>query len=178
MSSHQQLPPFEVLTDTKPKDDSMQAFMVSTTRGFLPRGDPIVHLPPEFDSLESILCRMPITKRDGSPGLLAHGTLGETVDKELPDLIPAINRYAGNLPLMNALYRDYSFLASAYLLEPCMCAGPKYFHFSTHDYRPPQLCEDRVVRPGKSPPAPSNCPSHLPGGGDVSLTKSHSAQAC
>jgi indoleamine 2,3-dioxygenase len=119
MSADLQLPPFNALTDTKPDDDSMQAFMVSTTRGFLPRADPIVRLPPEFDSLESILRRMPIKTLDGSPGLLAHGTLGETVHKELPDLTTAIERHAGNLPLMNALYRDYSFLASAYLLEPC-----------------------------------------------------------
>ena len=31
----------------------------------------------------------------------------------------AVDKYQHNLPLMNALYRDYSFLASAYLLEPC-----------------------------------------------------------
>ena len=62
---------------------------------------------------------MPVKTLDGAPGLLAEGKLGETVDRELPDLIEAINKHANNLPLMNALYRDYSFLASAYLLEPC-----------------------------------------------------------
>lgn len=53
------------------------------------------------------------------PGLLATFTLGETVLKELPDLTSAIDKYQDDLPLQNALYRDYSFLASAYLLEPC-----------------------------------------------------------
>ena len=110
---------FNVLHDTKPEDTTLPAFMVSTTRGFLPRDEPIIHLPPEFDILESILCRMPIKTADGSPGLLAKYTLGETVLKELPDLTSAIDKYSENLPLMNALYRDYSFLASAYLLEPC-----------------------------------------------------------
>jgi indoleamine 2,3-dioxygenase len=62
---------------------------------------------------------MPIKTLDGTPGLLATATLGETVLKELPDLTSAINKYQDNLPLQNALYRDYSFLASAYLLEPC-----------------------------------------------------------
>jgi indoleamine 2,3-dioxygenase len=62
---------------------------------------------------------MPIKTLNGSPGLLATATLGETVLKELPDLTIAIDKYKDNLPLMNALYRDYSFLASAYLLEPC-----------------------------------------------------------
>ncbi len=110
---------FEVLRDTKPEDTTLPAFMVSTTRGFLPRQEPIIHLPADFDVLESILSRMPIKTLDGKPGLLATFTLGDTVLKELPDLTSAIDKYKDNLPLMNALYRDYSFLASAYLLEPC-----------------------------------------------------------
>ncbi|KAJ0156132.1 Indoleamine 2,3-dioxygenase 1 [Colletotrichum tanaceti] len=93
--------------------------MVSTTRGFLPRADPVAVLPSEFAPLEDILSRMPVKKLDGTPGLLASSTLGETVDAEFPDLTRAIDKYKDNLPLMNALYRDYSFLASAYLLEPC-----------------------------------------------------------
>jgi indoleamine 2,3-dioxygenase len=110
---------FDVLHDTRPDDTTLPAFMVSTTRGFLPRDEPIIHLPSEFDVLESILTRMPVKTAAGTPGLLATFTLGETVLKELPDLTSAINKYKNNLPLMNALYRDYSFLASAYLLEPC-----------------------------------------------------------
>ncbi|KAM3074582.1 hypothetical protein ACMFMG_008011 [Clarireedia jacksonii] len=119
MGSLGPLPPFDVLRDTKPEDNTLPAFMVSTTRGFLPRAEPIITLPSEFDVLESILQRLPIKTLDGMPGLLATFTLGETVLKELPDLTPAIIKYKDNLPLMNALYRDYSFLASAYLLEPC-----------------------------------------------------------
>jgi indoleamine 2,3-dioxygenase len=69
---------------------------------------------------------MPVKTLDGSPGLLASGTLGESVDKELPNLTAAINKHATNLPLMNALYRDYSFLASAYLLEPCKSLRSHY----------------------------------------------------
>jgi len=119
MGSIATAPSFNVLRDTKPEDTTMPAFMVSTTRGFLPRQEPVIELPAEFDVLESILTRMPIKTLDGMPGLLATFTLGETVLKELPDLTSAINKYKDNLPLMNAIYRDYSFLASAYLLEPC-----------------------------------------------------------
>ncbi|OLN85917.1 Indoleamine 2,3-dioxygenase 1 [Colletotrichum chlorophyti] len=111
--------PFPVLDDTRPEDNSLPAFMVSTTRGFLPRADPVAVLPSEFAPLESILSRMPVKKLDGTPGLLASSKLGETVDSEFPDLTEHIDKYKDNLPLMNALYRDYSFLASAYLLEPC-----------------------------------------------------------
>jgi indoleamine 2,3-dioxygenase len=110
---------FKVLHDARPEDMTLPAFMVSTTRGFLPRMDPIIKLPPEFEILESMLNRMPVKTASGEPGLLATYKLGEAVDTELPDLTAAMDLYAGNLPLMNALYRDYSFLASAYLLEPC-----------------------------------------------------------
>jgi len=110
---------FHVLSDTRPDDKSLPAFMVSNSRGFLPRAEPVVHLPSEFTPLESVLSRMPIKTADGGAGLLASCTLGETVQAELPDLSWAIEKYKDDLPLMNALYRDYSFLASAYLLEPC-----------------------------------------------------------
>ncbi|KAI9810238.1 MAG: hypothetical protein M1827_006372 [Pycnora praestabilis] len=122
-------PSFNVLHDTRPDDTTLPSFMVSTTRGFLPRQEPIVSLPLAFTALESILSRMPIKNADGLPGLLAHGQLGATVLKELPDLSDRIDEYQDDLPLMNALYRDYSFLASAYLLEPChlrFMAGESY----------------------------------------------------
>lgn len=111
--------PFNVLDDARPEDTSIPAFMVSTTRGFLPRADPVVTLPQEFDALESILQRMPIKTASGEPGLLAENQLGDEVDNNFPNLAEAMNKYKDDLPLMNALYRDYSFLASAYLLEPC-----------------------------------------------------------
>ncbi|KAF2686812.1 hypothetical protein K458DRAFT_470779 [Lentithecium fluviatile CBS 122367] len=110
---------FNVMTDTRPDDHSLPAFMVSTTRGFLPRQEPVVELPQEFATVESILQRMPVKTLSGEPGLLAHFTLGDTIDRELPDLTAEVEKYRGDLVVMNALYRDYSFLASAYLLEPC-----------------------------------------------------------
>ena len=61
------------LQDTLPEDKALPAFMVSTTRGFLPRAEPVVDLPEEFRPLESILSRMPIKRLDGTPGLLAKG---------------------------------------------------------------------------------------------------------
>lgn len=79
-----------------------------------------MEVPPEFAPLESILSRMPIRTADGSPGLLATGSLGKAIQAgELPNLVKHVEKYKENLPMMNALYRDYSFLASAYLLEPC-----------------------------------------------------------
>ncbi|XXG99273.1 hypothetical protein Hte_005610 [Hypoxylon texense] len=110
---------FEVLEDTKPHDMSLPAFVVSTTRGFLPRMDPITTLPPEFEAVENLLQRMPVRTLSGAAGLLASGELGDAVLRELPDLSEQVEKYRENLPVMTALYRDYSFLASAFLLEPC-----------------------------------------------------------
>lgn len=110
---------FMVLDDTRPDNMSLPAFMVSTTRGFLPRMEPIVDLPSEFDSVESLLSRMPVKTLSGAPGLLTDGRFGDAVLGELSDLTDEVDKYKHNLPLVNALYRDYSFLASAYLLEPC-----------------------------------------------------------
>ncbi|KAI5861901.1 indoleamine 2,3-dioxygenase family protein [Durotheca rogersii] len=110
---------FEVLEDTKPDDTSLPSFMVSTTRGFLARMDPIVTLPAEFDAVETLLREMPVKTLSGAPGLLADGRLGDAVLNNLPDLTGEVEKYRENLPVMNALYRDYSFLASAFLLEPC-----------------------------------------------------------
>ena len=126
---------------THPDDFSMPAFMVSTTRGFLPRMDPIANLPsPSFDALESLLARMPVRTLDGSPGLLASGKLGDAVLAELPDLTDDVDRFKDNLPLMNALYRDYSFLASAYLLEPCHMRFVKGEEYGLgRDFLPVQL---------------------------------------
>ncbi|KAL2115663.1 hypothetical protein VTJ04DRAFT_9918 [Mycothermus thermophilus] len=119
---------YPVLTDPRPGDTTLPPFMVSTTRGFLPRMEPVVTLPPEFAPLESLLQRMPVRTASGEPGLLdperpgsdgqGHD-LADAVHKELPDLTDMVDKYKHDLPVVNALYRDYSFLASAYLLEPC-----------------------------------------------------------
>ena len=61
---------------------------------------------------------VPVSTQSGHSGLLATGQLGDEVEK-LADLTEEIEKYRDNIPMMNALYRDYSFLASAYLLEPC-----------------------------------------------------------
>ncbi|KAK8131465.1 hypothetical protein PG984_007903 [Apiospora sp. TS-2023a] len=111
--------PFTVLKDAQPDNTSIPAFMVSTTRGFLPRMEPVVELPPAFAKVESLLNRMPVKTLSGEPGLLATGQFGDAVLAELEDLTEAVECYKDDLVLQNALYRDYSFMASAYLLEPC-----------------------------------------------------------
>jgi indoleamine 2,3-dioxygenase len=94
----------------------LSEFLVNETNGFLPVKDPLYPLPEEYAVLESILNRMPVRKDDGQPGLLATGQLYDTVLSELP-LYDVSN--VTDSALATALFRDYTFLASAYLLEPC-----------------------------------------------------------
>ncbi|KAF3939783.1 Myoglobin [Dactylella cylindrospora] len=110
---------FKVLEDTFPEDRTLPAFMVSTTRGFLPRTNPPVSLPKEFEALEKLLQEMPIRKASGEPGLLANHKLGEFVENSFPNLVEEVEKFRDDQITLNALYRDYSFLLSAYLFEPC-----------------------------------------------------------
>lgn len=94
----------------------MPQFMVGSKNGFLPRVDPLAKLPPRFRALDELFQDMPVVKKDKSPGLLAQGNFGQAVDKTLP-LISCSD--INDSALLMALFRDFSFLASAYLLEPC-----------------------------------------------------------
>jgi hypothetical protein len=90
-------------------------FEVTAKTGFIPTMPPIHELPPAFDKLERIMQDMPIMKADGTEGLLGKGLLGETVDRDLPEYdVSGVT----DPRLITALFRDYSMLASSYMLEP------------------------------------------------------------
>ena len=110
-----------VLKGTPSKDELKHyaPFTVSFENGFLPLSAPPTTLPPAFEALDSLLKRAPMKTADGKEGLLASFTFGKAVEDELPDLTAEIHRVKDDLRIITALYRDYCFLASAYLLEPC-----------------------------------------------------------
>lgn len=113
---------FPILTTIPKNDEELAAlapFTVSTENGFLPLSPPPTMLPSTFSTLNSLLERMPIRTISGEPGLLAKFTLGEAVLCELPDMTDEVDNCRCDLRVIGALYRDYCFLASAYLLEPC-----------------------------------------------------------
>lgn len=73
-------------------------------------------LPDQFGALEELLQAMPKRKRDGSPGLLAsEGNLVPASEKVPEYSVDDIKDSA----TLTALFRDLTFWASAYLLEPC-----------------------------------------------------------
>lgn len=72
-------------------------------------------LPPKFHALDDLLNRMPKVTREGKEGLLSSGKLMEESAKVPLYEVDDIEDSA----LLYALFRDYTFWASAYLLEPC-----------------------------------------------------------
>lgn len=96
--------------------DKGSEFTVANPHGFLPRRDPLAVLPSYFDKLEELLHEMPISKPDGTYGLLHSGRFGEQVERELPLYDVG---FIHDHRILSALFRDYTFLASAYILEPC-----------------------------------------------------------
>ncbi|KAG0232336.1 hypothetical protein BGX31_005182 [Mortierella sp. GBA43] len=110
-----EVPGFPILEDPLVHNHSIPSFLVGTQNGFLPRQDPLDVLPEEYQALEELLQKMPLTLKDGSKGLLALGQFGEAC-KSLPQYdLSGVE----DSELLSALYRDYTFVASAYLLEPC-----------------------------------------------------------
>ena len=102
---------------------SLDPFTITSSTGFLPFDKPTIVLPDVFAPLASLCERLPVVKEDGTPGLLATYELGPAV-LELPDLTAEVDKQVTkdgkpDMFIISALFRDYSFVASAYLLEPC-----------------------------------------------------------
>ncbi|KAJ5806867.1 hypothetical protein N7474_010459 [Penicillium riverlandense] len=98
-------------------------FTITTSSGFLPYATAPTTLPKAFQPLADLLDRLPVVKDDGKPGLLATYELGPAC-KDFPDLTDEVDKLVtadGSPDLFNitAVFRDYTFLASSYLLEPC-----------------------------------------------------------
>ncbi|KAF9886423.1 hypothetical protein FE257_011455 [Aspergillus nanangensis] len=103
---------------------SLDPFTITTSTGFMPFIMSPTQLPDAFKPLVSLLERLPVLKLDGAPGLLANYELGPVVDNEFPDLSAEVDKLvtadgSPDLYAITAVFRDYSFLASSYLLEPC-----------------------------------------------------------
>ncbi|KAJ6151796.1 Indoleamine 2-3-dioxygenase [Penicillium chermesinum] len=110
--------------DPSTMSHALDPFTITTSTGFLPYQTAPVELPAAFEPLFTLINRLPVVKADGTPGLLATYELGHAVDTELPDLTDEIPKLV--LPdgspdkfSLAAVFRDYTFVASSYLLEPC-----------------------------------------------------------
>ena len=92
-------------------------FSIDSKNGFLPIKEPLRNLPSRYETLQQLIDEMPVLKEDGNPGILAnHGSIEEAI-KILPNYLDSVKLEKD--PFVNAaLFRAYSFLASAYTLSP------------------------------------------------------------
>ncbi|KAK2756096.1 hypothetical protein FQN54_005503 [Arachnomyces sp. PD_36] len=106
---------------------SLDPFTITTSTGFLPYATSPTDLPEVFKPLQTLLEELPVVKLDGKPGLLATYGLGAEARK-LPDFTAEIEnllvegpdgKMVPDLFTITAVFRDYAFLASSYILEPC-----------------------------------------------------------
>ena len=91
-------------------------FNVSSEFGFLPQKKPISYLPEKYFELQNILDNMPVQLSDGSPGILAIPNKIEKEVDNLPNFIKEVKK-ENDVMIIQALFRGYCFLTSAYTLE-------------------------------------------------------------
>jgi indoleamine 2,3-dioxygenase len=105
-------------------------FRIGRKHGFLPQRSPLIRLPPPFDPIQRLLDEMPVWLDVGSGRHGVLGTPGLIAERvaQLPNLVDDVTRIVADAQdkskdnrdasrLVQALFRGYGFLTSAYLLE-------------------------------------------------------------
>ena len=120
-------------------------FEVNHINGFLPKNSPLAVLPKKYNELQVLIDEMPIKKDDGTDGLLSRR--GE-IEKGVSTLSNFKNLVEGeeDILIIQALFRAYAFLSSAYLLAPA------HFNYidtkkygQAHKILPSQIAEPFVI---------------------------------
>ena len=92
-------------------------FSIDGTHGFLPIRSPLAELPDRYKELQSILDDLPTQRVDGSNGLLSKEGLIEKRIERLNDFSDLVANES-DVFIIQALFRAYAFLSSAYTLAP------------------------------------------------------------
>lgn len=92
-------------------------FDVSAAHGFLPAVSPLIQLPDTYLALQDLLDKMPVVLSNGEPGYLGFPGKIQQVAAQLPNYLEQV-KLETDIRLIQALYRGYAFLTSAYTLEP------------------------------------------------------------
>ena len=120
-------------------------FEVNHKNGFLPKDSPLAVLPKKYTELQALIDEMPIKKDDGTDGLLSRRGGIEDAVSNLSNLKHLVSE-EDDVFLIQALFRAYSFLTSAYLLAPAhfnYIETKKYG--KAHTVLPSQIAEPFVI---------------------------------
>ncbi len=120
-------------------------FEVNSINGFLPKKSPLLKLPERYKELQKLIDEMPIKKKDGSGGLLSKKGAIEQGVENLSNLKDLVSKEK-DVFIIQALFRSYAFLTSAYLL------APSHFNYlqtkkygKAHKVLPAQIAEPFVI---------------------------------
>ena len=119
-------------------------FNVNGKNGFLPEQPPLEKLPLKYSNLQKLLDKMPVKLNDKSGYLDIPGKIKKVVET-LPNYLEDVSKES-DIRIIQALFRGYSFLASAFTLEP------SFQHFrntgkygKANNILPPQIAQPFVA---------------------------------
>ena len=120
-------------------------FEVNHLNGFLPKKSPLAVLPERYNKLQVLIDEMPIKKANGQGGLLSREGAIEDAVKKLKNYKDLVNK-EDDIFIIQALFRAYGFLTSAYLLAPSHFSFQKTKKYGkAHSVLPSQLSEPFVL---------------------------------
>ena len=120
-------------------------FEVNHLNGFLPKKSPLAVLPERYNELQILIDEMPIKKANGQGGLLSREGAIEDAIKKLKNYKDLVKK-EDDIFIIQALFRAYSFLTSAYLLAPSHFSFQKTKKYGkAHSVLPSQLSEPFVL---------------------------------
>ena len=120
-------------------------FEVNHINGFLPKKSPLSTLPVRYIELQNLIDNMPIKMADGTNGLLSTEGAIEKHVMRLPNFKDQVKN-EDDIFVIQALYRTYSFITSAYLLAPSHFSYQKTGNYGkAYRFLPANLAEPFVV---------------------------------
>ena len=120
-------------------------FEVNHLNGFLPKKSPLAVLPLRYNELQVLIDEMPIKKANGQGGLLSREGAIEDAVKKLKNYKDLVKK-EDDIFIIQALFRAYGFLTSAYLLAPSHFSFQKTKKYGkAHSVLPSQLSEPFVL---------------------------------
>ena len=120
-------------------------FEINSKNGFLPLKEPLKKLPIKYADIQDIIDDLPRLKSDGSSGILEN-------EGQIEERIASLKNFSEDVKKENnpfviqALFRAYAFLASAYLLAPSHFSFQKTKKYGkAHRVLPAQISEPFVL---------------------------------
>ena len=123
-------------------------FDVGEKFGFLPKREPLLKLPSQFKELQKIIESMPIFTDDGTPGLLSKEGAIEIEISKLPNYVKLIDKEKDPF-ILQALFRSYAFISSAFTLAPAHFAYIKTGKYGKANNNLPKQIAEPFVKVSK-----------------------------